>query len=333
MSGLSPIRIACIGCGFIGRRHLENVAVMPGVEAHAFVDARAEAAEAFLRDFGGAYFTTDPVRVFEDSNVDAVIIATYHDSHVPLALCAAAAGKHILLEKPVALSMEECRRLSVAVKQGGIRCSVNFKFRYAPSVLRTREAIPEPVLTVGQLAMERMPDKIWVRDPARGGGLILATACHVLDMVCYLNRSDPVRVYAEGLPPVTGDWQDVDAASATLRFANGTIASLVLADAGNNPYTGKWLHQVFDGRRSAVLYDHFRQVRFSGVEPPHFAATDEIRADGTYGLLEDFIRSIRTGTEPPVSVSDGSRATLLALKILESLRCGAAVEVNLNDGA
>ena len=332
MSGLKPVRVACIGCGFIGRRHMENVAVMPGVQPYAFADVRPEAAEAFLREFGGNFATTEPAQVFEDPAVDAVIIATYHDSHTPLAVCAAAARKHILLEKPMALTVEECRRIQRAVSEAGVVCSINFKFRFAPAVLRTREVIPLPILTVGQLAMERTPTDFWVRDPVRGGGLIIATACHVLDMVCFLNRSEPVRVYAEAVPQGAGP-HEVEAASATVRFASGAVASLGFADAGENPYTGKWLHQVFDGERSAVLYDHFCQVRFSGADLLHFAATDEIRADGTYGLLEDFVQSIRTGTEPSVGVRDGLRATLLASKITESLESGTAVEVKVNDGS
>jgi hypothetical protein len=102
MPGLNPIRIACIGCGFIGRRHMENVALMEGVTPAAFADANLSAAEAFSHDFGGSYATDNVERIFADPAIDAVIIATHHDSHTPLALCAAASRKHILLEKPMA---------------------------------------------------------------------------------------------------------------------------------------------------------------------------------------------------------------------------------------
>ena len=180
MSGLTPLRIACIGCGFIGRRHMENAALMEGVKPVAFADAILPAAQAFLRDFGGSYATDNVDRIFTDAAIDAVIIATHHDSHTSLALCAAAAGKHILLEKPMALTLDECRRIAAAVSSARVVLTINFKFRFAPAVMRVREAIPRPIATHGQLAMPRMPGDIWVRDPVRGGGLILATACHVL---------------------------------------------------------------------------------------------------------------------------------------------------------
>jgi predicted dehydrogenase len=321
---VTPLRIGCIGCGFIGRRHMENVVAMDGVDLGAVADVNLAAAEAFQRDFGGRYATAEPRRIFDDPEIDAVVIATHHDSHTPLAIQAAAARKHILIEKPMALTVEECRRIADAVESAGVMLTVNFKFRMAPAVRMAKRMVPHPVATSGQLAMNRMPDDSWVRDPVRGGGLILATACHVLDMIYWLNQSEPVRVFAEGSD---------DAASATVRFANGATASLLLADAGENAYAGKWLHQIFDGRRSAVLYDHFRQVRFSGCEVEHFAATDALRADGTYGVLEDFVSGIRSGRGPSISARDGLRATLLAVKIQDSLCSGQPQEVRLDDGA
>jgi predicted dehydrogenase len=320
---LKPLRIGCIGCGFIGRRHMENIEALDGVELGALADVNLTAAEAFQRQFGGRYATSEPQRIMDDPDVDAVIIATHHDSHMPLALEAAAAGKHILIEKPMALTVEECRRIMLAVEFSKLIATVNFKFRMAPAVLMAKRLVPRPVATFGQLAMNRMPDDIWVRDPVRGGGLILATACHALDMVYFLNESEPVRVYADG---------GKDAASVTVRFANGAIASLLLADEGENPYAGKWLHEIFDGRRSAVLYDHFRQVRFSGGELDHFSAPPDLRADGAYGVLENFVRSIEAARSPAITLRDGLRATLLAIKILDSIRSGKPQEVRRDDG-
>ncbi|MEW5978475.1 MAG: Gfo/Idh/MocA family oxidoreductase [Acidobacteriota bacterium] len=331
MSAITPVRLALLGCGSIGRRHLENVRAMEGVFLEAAVDVREEAAAVFCREFEGRYHTTDPRYVFDDRNVDAVIICTHHDSHAFLAEQAAQAGKHILLEKPMALTAAECWSISETVAQANVKLSINFKFRFAPAVQQARELIKRPLMTVGHLCMEPLAEGSWVRDPVKGGGLILATACHVLDMVCWLNRSDPAVVYAESVPHQPDQGCNVSAATATLRFANGAIASLAMADAGENPYAGKWLHEVFDGKRSAVLYDHFRQVRFSGVQPEHYQATDSLKEDGTYGVLEDFVGSIREGRVPAISARDGIRATVLALSILKSLRSGLPETVRLDD--
>lgn len=325
------IRMACIGCGFIGRRHLQNLVCMEGVSLEAVADQCSESAELFRNEFGARYATTEVDRLFDDRNVDAVLICTYHDSHTVLACKAASSGKHILLEKPMALTAGECRRIAAAAESAGVKLSINFKFRFAPAVLKAKEIVSHPMVTSGQLSMEAMPDDIWVRDPARGGGLVLATACHTLDMVHFLNDSEPVRVYAESHPSTPEGGCNVRAAVATLRFANGAVASLLLADAGENAHVGKWLHQIFDGKRSAVLYDHFRQVRFSGAHIPHFAAGDDLHADGTYGVLHDFVQCIRADRQPAISGRDGLRATLLGIKILQSLRSGKPEEVRLDE--
>ena len=285
------------------------------------VDLNLAAADECLHEFGGRYSTADAEEVFADPAIDAVIISTWHDTHAPLAVAAAKAGKHILLEKPMALTLQECFAIDEARRSADVKLSLNFKFRFAPAVLEVKKRIRSPIITQGQLAMARMPDDIWVRDPKRGGGLILATACHVLDMIYWLNESEPVRVYGEGNP---------DAISATVRFENAASASLLLADEGENTYVGKWLHQVFDGRNSAVLYDHFRQVRFSDGDSAHFAASDELSADGTYGVLADFVTAIRTGSEPSITGRDGIRATAVALALLESLRTGKPEEIRLH---
>jgi len=119
---------------------------------------------------------------------------------------------------------------------------------------------------------------------------------------------------------------NLTAVTATVRFGNGAIASLLLAEAGENGYVAKWLHEVFGGDRSAVLYDHFRQARFSGVALSHYAAEDELHADGTFGVLEDFVNSIRTGKKPVISATDGLRATRLAQAILKSVSSGKPQE-------
>jgi len=319
---MTPLRVGLIGCGFIGRRHLENIVARRDVVLEATVDLRAEAAEMFCHDFKGRYSTTQPDRVFEDRNIDAVVICTHHDSHTALAVAAAAHGKHVLLEKPMALDVDECRQIAAAASQAGIILTVNFKFRFAPAVLKVKELIRSPLAIHGQLAMERMPAGIWVRDPLKGGGLILATACHSLDMLCWLAESEPVRVYAEAIPQLPEQQCNVTATSATVRFANGAIASLLLAEAGENSYAGKWLHQVFAGDRSAVLYDHFRQARFSGIQLSHYVAEDELRADGTFGVMEDFVNSIRSGKQPVIRAVDGIRATQLAHALLHSMQTG-----------
>ena len=110
-----PIRMAWIGCGGWGRSHLRQAKTIPEVEFVAYADVVEAAAASTLEQYGGSYYTTDPDRIFRDDNIDAVLIATHHDTHRPYALGAAAAGKHIFLEKPMALTIEDCYAIADGV--------------------------------------------------------------------------------------------------------------------------------------------------------------------------------------------------------------------------
>jgi predicted dehydrogenase len=96
----------------------------------AFVDVRREAATALAGEFEGAYAAEDVARVLRDDSVDAVLICTHHDSHAPLAIAAAQAGKHIFVEKPLALTVEECRQVEEAAARAGVQVMIGFKMRF-----------------------------------------------------------------------------------------------------------------------------------------------------------------------------------------------------------
>jgi predicted dehydrogenase len=303
---------------------------MDHVSVEILVDRRPEAAKAFQQEFGVKTVTSEVDQAFADADIDAVMICTHHDSHTPLALAAAAAGKHILLEKPMALTADECSQITRAAETAGVTLAVDYKFRFAPSVMKVKELIEKPLVTVGQLTGEITPDHSWTNDPVIGGGLILGHACHTLDMVYYLNGSEPVQVYAESIPEKPNDPSDIQGAVATLRFANGAIASLIMSEAGENPYMSKWFTEVFDGVRTAVFHHHYQQVEISGAEPTHVESSGDPHAIGTHAFMENFIHAIRTGSEPAITAKDGLRATLIANRIVDSLRSGAPEKIDID---
>ena len=98
---------ALIGCGGAGNRHTQWAMSTPGVEIHGFCDKLIGSAERFHQKYGGSYYTTDPERIFTDSSIDIVSIATSHHSHADLAVAACNARKHLFLEKPMAMTTSD----------------------------------------------------------------------------------------------------------------------------------------------------------------------------------------------------------------------------------
>jgi myo-inositol 2-dehydrogenase / D-chiro-inositol 1-dehydrogenase len=316
----TPLHVAIIGCGSIGEIHAQCLTQIPGVRIRTFCDMDEQRARTLCTKFDGMETTTDPETVFQDDAVDAVYICTHHDTHSSLAIRAAEAGKHVMIEKPLALTLSECYQVGNAVEKSGITLMTGFKMRYYPSVARVREFIPSPVLTIAQMIDARWPDDFWANDPVKGGGNVLSQGCHTMDLVYHLNQSEPVRVYAEGGNFTHPGCDIIDNIVATIQFANGRVASVAQGDSGQTPFVSKFSFQVTDGVNTAHLRNRLKTATlFDGQETIHHEDPEE------YGFLEenrDFIRSLRDSIEPPISYRDGLRATLLLLKAIESVKSG-----------
>ena len=195
---MPELGLGLIGCGAMGRVHASCVAGIPHARFIAYADVIEDSAVALLDEFGGEYATIDSDRILADDRVEAVYIATRHDSHAPLAIRAAEAGKHIFVEKPIALSFEECQAVDEAVKKHGVYLMPAFKMRYYPLVRKAHDFIPNPQVVVGQMMDARWPDDHWAQDPVQGGGNVHSPGCHTTDLIRYFAGCEPRKVWAVG---------------------------------------------------------------------------------------------------------------------------------------
>lgn len=316
----ATLQIGIIGCGSIGETHARCLSTIGNVTLRGFCDADEPRAQALAAKFGGSYATTDPEKVLTDDAVDAVYICTYHDTHSTLAIRAAEQHKHVMVEKPLALTLDECYAVGNAVEKHGITLMTGFKMRYYPAVSRVREFIPAPLVTIAQMMDGRWPDDFWANDPVRGGGNVLSQGCHTMDLVCHLNGSRPVRIHAEGGNFTHKGLNIVDNIVATIRFENGAVACVAQGDSGQTPFVSKFSFQVTDGKKTAHLRNRLKTATLFDGEN-----TQEIADPEEYGFQEenaDFIRSLQQKTPPPITHIDGLRATMLILKAFESLKTG-----------
>ena len=267
------MKAALIGCGGMGSGHARS-APEHGVEVVAFCDVIEAAAERARAEFGGRYATTDAGRIMRDDSIDLVIIATHHDAHHPLAMAGARAGKHLLVEKPLCQTREQAIEVAEAVGKAGVKLIVNCKFRIAPTVQKAKELIPHPRLSHGQLATANYAHKppgaggsTWIWDKDDGGGLLVSTAVHSVDLLAYLMDSAADRVYAEGRlfdPKNKGTAGYPDGLVGTILWRNGGLSTVISTDQGisPNPWVSKWFHEMWDGERSAVFTAHIGRVDF-----------------------------------------------------------------------
>ena len=328
------VGVGIIGCGGMGSHHAPNLAKIEGVHLRGFADLRVEAAQKLQSEVGCDYCTTDARDLFNDDQVDLVLICTHHDLHLPLALQAADAGKQIFVEKPLALTIEACEQIEHAVERAGVELMVGFQARFSPFIAKLKAVIPEPLVIVGQLVDPRWGDTSWANHPIEGGGNVLSQGCHLFDAMYWLAGDEPVTIYAEGgnfthpkIPEIT------DSVVATIRFANGCVGSAIIGDFGAPALVGKAFYELFGGTKTATLHGYYGtpSIRCWGVEPAEFTidnlpseARNSSAAHGYVDEMEALIDWVGNGVEPAnaAKVKDGTRATKLGIKAIEAIKTG-----------
>lgn len=317
---MKRLTIGIIGCGNLGRTHAGCLTKIPEAALTAYADVNEAAAQAALDEFGGRYATADPQRLLRDDGIDAVYICTQHDSHAPLAIAAAEAGKHILIEKPLALSLEDCEAVAEAVAKAGVYLMPAFKMRYYPLIQQAKAFIPEPQVLVGQMMDSRWGDQLWVQDPVRGGANVHSQGCHTTDILRYLAGSEPVEVWAAGGAMSHPGHPCIDQCVAAIRFANGHVASWIQGDAAPGPFTSKFFFQLFGHGKSVQLHDRLKRATFyDGAE-----AREETRPEEEGFQMENraFVEAVLADRPPAITAHDGIQATRMVLAADAAIRTG-----------
>ena len=325
MSTPKIIRAAIIGCGSYGSQHAEFLSSYEGAHIRAFGDIDESRAEAFREKYGADYATADVAKILADPEIDAVWICTLHDTHAPLAIAAAEAGKNFFLEKPLAITMADCDRIVEVVERTGVTAKSGFKLRFFPAVIAAKKFLTKPTLTVAQVIDDHWPSEVWANDPIMGGGNVLSQGCHMVDTVMHMHPSPPVRVYAAGGNMHHPERDIIDVATITLTFADGDVANVSVGDVGVPAHTSKFALQQSDGERSVSLYNRLNSLitRTEGKETELPAWPEE----GAGVIDTAFIKALVDGTPSLVTVQSARRTTAVVLAAIESIKTGQAIDL------
>jgi len=309
--------IAVIGAGNLAKwEHLPILKSLPNVELRAVHSASGARGKGFASRFEASYCTTDYDEILKDPSIDAVLIATRNASHAPQSLAALRAGKHVFVEKPMALTIEECRELYEAVQESGRHLMVGFNRRFAPFYRTLRDSLKariSPAVISCRVNSPGISGKYWMADPSTGGA-ILGEACHFVDLMYWLLGSEPVEVTAYSLPLGKQDPIGENNMAASFRFEDGSVGTITYCTVGSATSGGE-LVEVFAQGIGASLED-FKKLTIKGKTRSNSSKTWPDK--GYKEQLESFATRIRQGLEPEVDVVDGSRATIGCVGMLES---------------
>ncbi len=318
------LQVALVGCGGISRAHLPNIMSTPQMRLMATMDISEDAARTLAEQAEADYFTTDLDRVLEDDAVDAVLLCATHDTHTEIAVRACLAGKHVFSEKPLAMTMEEARRVQSVVHESGVHLTSGWWFKHSPVTKRLREVITRPYFVLFTCRLPSSPSADPRDEPGpydRGG--LLDNAGYNLYWIWHVMRSQPVEVQAIGL-----GGRPTSTSTISVRFESGGVGDSVFSTLGFGGILPKHYAEVHAGSVSAATL-RFGNLVFEGTDEP---GIEENRYhNGFDEEMSMFARLCIEGGPNPMDAWEACIPTLLFEKAVESMRTGRPVPVDVHE--
>jgi UDP-N-acetylglucosamine 3-dehydrogenase len=319
------MRVGLVGAGFMGGVHLNAYAGIPDIEVVGVADARVEAAVAGAEVVGARpYASYEELVAAEDVEVVDVCLPTAF--HKDLALRAAGEGRNVILEKPIARTMEDAQQILGAFSEDGPRLFVGHVVRFFPEYVGVKKKIDAGDLgTVGVVRTSRRSPFLlgwndWYADWRVSGGVLLDLVIHDFDFLRW-TLGEVERVYARGL--LGREYNRLDYVLATLRFASGAIAHV----EGHWGYPGPFNYSIEVAGSDALLtVDSTEPASLQLISGAPEEIPDLASGGSPYAKeLEHFIHCIATGEEPIVRAHDACEALRIGLAATESVLTGEPV--------
>lgn len=267
------------------------------------------------RKHGFAETTTDTDTIFADSETDAVVVTTRHDSHARYVLDAIGSGKHVFVEKPLCLTLDELAEIEVAYrKQAATGAApllmVGFNRRFAPQIEKVREllaGVAEPKSFVMTVNAGAIPAGHWTQDREVGGGRIVGEACHFIDLLRHLAGSPIKTCERVSMAGSTGD-----TVSLQIAFEDGSIGTIHYFANGPKSFPKERLEVFASGR--VLQLDNFRKLH--GFGWPGFKKMNLSRQDkGQTACAGAFVEAVKTGGEPPIPLDEIFEVSRLSIEM------------------
>ena len=316
------IGFAILGAGgFAQSTHIPNIMTNPNCELRAVLNTSGAKASTLAQKYGAQFAVTDVSELLSLPGIDAVIISTRHNLHAAEVIACLNAEKHILVEKPLAITQRDLFDVAKAAKKSRSIVMVGFNRRYSPLIRAMRHAADESamplVLNYRINAGFTSPDH-WTQDPLIGGGRIVGELCHFIDTCSFLAAS-PIKDIQVASIPVDGfTITSLDNVALILRFASGSIASVTYTSIGHESLSKERI-EMYQDRAVAVL-DDYSSLRWYGCNRPAIIPNGPQK--GHREQLEAFVNAIRGKGDGIGTLEEAIDVTQATFRVRELVRGG-----------
>jgi predicted dehydrogenase len=341
---MNTIEIGIIGTGWVAGAHAAALGKIPGVKVVAVCSGSLDRARAALKTWNlppeaKAYDKLD--HMLKQPGLSAVSICTAHPDHPASTIAAAKAGKHIIIEKPVALNQKDLTAMLQAVNDAGVMTSVCFELRYM-GLFRNIKAMLQQNL-IGQVFYGEASyfhgigpwyrQHSWNIKKEIAGDAVLTAGCHALDSLLWLMDDRVVEVAAmSNTSPNNPLGYEYDPNSvAILRFARGAIAKVATSIECRQPYLFPVLLQ---GEKGSIYNDKVSTLDWPGTTHGQWATVPAALPDSGdvddhpyVGQFEDFVRAIRTGQPPLNDLASAAHSHEVAFAIEAAAQSGSVIRL------
>ena len=319
ISNKAIVKIALIGAGgFATGVHLPNILKLSDkFSLHAVVDKIGSNAKAVAQQFKGVYSTTDVEEIIKDKEIDLVMITTRHDSHAQLTLKFLQAGKHVFVEKPLAVNKEEIDKISEFYKNNSetekpiLMVGFNRRFsKYATEIKKHTSKRINPLFINYKMNANYIPLDHWVHEH---GGRIIGEACHIIDLMTYFTESTIESINYESLTPKTEKYSFHDNKSIILKYFDGSICIINYFSVGNKEYPKEIMEIHFDEK--TIIMNDYKTLKGYGVKVDNL--TSQVSNKGHYEELLALHNSISNKESNwPINLSELIETTYIATEII-----------------
>ena len=314
-----------VNVGFIGAGNYATAVLIPafraaGAKIGVVVSGGGVSSVHAARKFGAERAGTDAAAAIADPAINTIVVATRHDSHAALVCEALRAGKHVFVEKPLALTGDEVDDIERALDASDATLMVGFNRRFAPQTQKLRTllaGITEPKAFVVTVNAGDIPPEHWTQESTVGGGRIVGEGCHFIDLLRHLAGAPIAGFDATSMHGIPGLAVGDDRATITLRFADGSFGAIHYLANGHRSFPKERVEVFAAGR--VVQIDNFR--RMTGYGWPAFQRMNLWRQDKGQGeCAAAFVRAVERGGAPPISRDELIEVSRRTIEIAEQLR-------------